>query len=157
MEDGARAVNYSNLQVNITPDIIQFGEGYVQYTTDPSVDVGWQNWLYKFALKDHLGNTRVIVSDKNNDGIVGFLDIEQVNNYYPFGLNMDGPWNGASGPYKYQYNNKEWNSDFGLNWNDYGARFYDPTIGRWNSVDPKGEIGKRRVGKECRSRWSPYH
>ena len=21
----------------------------------------------------------------------------------------------------------------------------------------QGEIGKRRVGKECRSRWSPYH
>ena len=20
-----------------------------------------------------------------------------------------------------------------------------------------GEIGRRRVGKECRSRWSPYH
>ena len=21
----------------------------------------------------------------------------------------------------------------------------------------RGKIGKRRVGKECRSRWSPYH
>ena len=42
-------------------------------------------------------------------------------------------------------------------------------IGRWGRIDilaanagiypmsGLAEIGKRRVGKECRSRWSPYH
>jgi RHS repeat-associated protein len=37
---------------------------------------------------------------------------------------------------KYQYNGKEFNSDFGLNLLDYGARWYDPTIGRFTGVDP---------------------
>ena len=87
----------------------------------------------------------MVFSDRNDDGVVGVTDIEQINNYYPFGMNMDGPWNGAKGAFKYQYNGKEWNgADFsdgitGLNWNDYGARFYDPAIARWWSVDPLSE------------------
>jgi len=30
---------------------------------------------------------------------------------------------------RYQYNGKELTSDLGLNWNDYGTRWYDPAIG----------------------------
>ncbi len=85
------------------------------------------------------GNTRVTFSDANNDGIVGSTDIKQINSYYPFGLNMDGNFNGAAGKNKYAYNGKEWNDDFGLGMNDYGARFYDPAMGRWWSKDPLAE------------------
>ena len=114
----------------------------------------------EFALRDHLGNTRVTFKDGTNkgavyydwatytyidpnqgntgynDGVVGVSDIKQINNYYPFGLNMEGNWNGAAGANKYQYNGKQWNDDFSLGWNDYGARFYDAAVGRWFAVDP---------------------
>ncbi len=71
-----------------------------------------------------------------SDGIITVADIKQISHYYPFGMNMEGNWNGASGSNKYQYNSKEWNDDFGLGLNDYGARFYDAAVDRWWSVDP---------------------
>jgi RHS repeat-associated protein len=63
-------------------------------------------------------------------------EILQENHYYPFGLNMSGPWmNDAALDNRYQYNGKELNDDFGLGWNDYGARWYDASVGRWWVVD----------------------
>ena len=101
------------------------------------------SYQHEYVLRDHLGNTRVTFSDANNDGVVGSTDIKQINSYYPFGLNMESNFNGAAGKNKYAYNGKEWNDDFGLGWNDYGARFYDPAIARWVTVDPLSEKMRR--------------
>jgi RHS repeat-associated protein len=101
-------------------------------------------WFYEYNLKDHLGNTRVTFKDKDNNWQIDpNTEISQINHYYPFGLNMEGNWNGAQGQNKYQYNGKEWNDDFGLGWNDYGARFYDPSVGRWWNIDPLSEKMRR--------------
>ncbi|MEZ5042491.1 MAG: RHS repeat-associated core domain-containing protein [Saprospiraceae bacterium] len=139
-------------------------------------------WQYEYFIKDHpdpagagqaLCNTHLSVADLNRDGCIDPLsdlsEVLQENHYYPFGLNMDGPW---VTPYqedqdgnplldddenpivdqdklnRYQYNSKELTTDLGLNWNDYGMRWYDPAIGRWNAVDPLAE---------SMSSWSPYN
>ena len=104
------------------------------------------SYQHEYVLRDHLGNTRVTFSDANNDGVVGSTDIKQINSYYPFGLNMESNFNGAAGKNKYAYNGKEWNDDFGLGWNDYGARFYDHSRQVKDFINSRGLILKDLSG-----------
>lgn len=53
------------------------------------------------------------------------------------GMEQGGTWVTPQGiEQKYKYNGKE-HIGSGLGWYDYGARWYDPCVGRFSSVDPK--------------------
>ena len=49
---------------------------------------------------------------------------------------------------QFKYNGKEQQTEFDLDWYDYGARMFNPTIGRWNGVD---------ASSESYINHSPYH
>ena len=87
--------------------------------------------MYNYQ-KDHLGNVRVT---KVSVGEGGF--VLQRMNYYPFGGMMANSTGGAVQPYR--YTGKELVRFHGLDWLDYGARWYDPATLRWNGVDKLAE------------------
>ncbi len=84
---------------------------------------------FYYYNQDHLGNNREVV---DSAGVVS-----QITHYYPFGTPYADPSTilGTSlQPYK--YNGKEFDKMHGLNTYDYGARQYDPILGRWDRMDP---------------------
>ncbi|CAM3995026.1 RHS repeat domain-containing protein [Flavobacterium cucumis] len=137
-------------------------EGYVKYSNN--------QYGYVYNYTDHLGNNRLSYSDTDKNGILGDEEIVscgppnrygfsnctsyftssilEENHYYPFGLEHEGYDIGLLQKYKYKYNGKEYQDELGLNMYDYGARNYDPALGRWMNIDPLAEKYRR---------WSPYN
>lgn len=136
-------------------------EGYVKNTAVSGAD----RFNYVYNYTDHLGNVRV---SYGQDPVTQAVRILEENNYYPFGLKhknynmseknytktnggvtLDPVCENCAIPFKYnyKYDGKELQDELGLNVYDYGARLYDPALGRWMNIDPLAEQGRR---------WSPY-
>jgi len=83
----------------------------------------------RYYIKDHLGSNRVIVSS------IGYIN--QHNIYYALGGNT--ALSSGQEYQQYKYTDKEYDPMHGLNQYDFGARNYDPAIGRFTSIDPLAE------------------
>jgi RHS repeat-associated protein len=100
------------------------------------------------------GDERLIFNDRK--GMQGKSQIfiksgavAYINEYYPFGLvnQQTSSTQYGSKEQRYKYNGKELMKDFGLESNDYGARLYNPQLGRWFVPDKKAEANPD---------WTPY-
>lgn len=82
----------------------------------------------RFFLTDHLGSVRAVVDGGGN--------VDERNDYFPFGQR----WNtGVLSENRYRYNGKEEQEFVNMPYVDYGARMYDPQLGRWFNTDPLAE------------------
>ena len=128
-------------------------EGYVNYTNDVlSLAGGKYNYVYNYL--DHLGNVRLSYT---LDPQTQVLKIIEENQYYPFGLkhnyNLDRRKfvnenallkikpvpSFVAVDNNYKFSGKELQEELSLNLYDFGARNYDPAIGRWMNIDPLAE------------------
>ncbi len=154
VKEGAQTLSdecyYGDLVVeNGQPLRILHAEGYVDVSGMP---------VFNYHLKDHLGNVRAVISSSYGPGA---YTQTQASDYYPFGMahtvEISSVKNGKAmeavrvDPREtdesktftrsnaYLYNGKEEQPMPGK-WLDYGARFYDPQLGRWHSVDPLADL-----------------
>jgi len=109
-------------------------------TTDFSTERGYKN----YELSNHLGNVLVVVSDRklphNSSGTIDYYtaDLLSANDYASFGSPMPGRSFNTT-DYRYGFNGKENDREVigtGSGTQDYGMRIYNPSLGRFLSVDP---------------------
>ena len=143
-------------------DFFPTTEGYVKatQTSGGGIGGGGVSYNYVFNYTDHLGNIRLRYAI---NPINQWLEIVEEDHYYPFGFKHNGynaqnyvfgsigegpveliPTNpGLLETYKYKFNGMEYQSEMGLDFYDFGARNYDPTLGRWMNIDPLAELMRR--------------
>ncbi|ATP58016.1 sugar-binding protein [Pedobacter ginsengisoli] len=111
-----------------TIEIIQTEEGLARNNSG--------TYSYEYNLTDHLGNVRYSF---NKHPTLALQRI-QADNYYAFGQRKSI----LAGTNKYLYNGKEIQDELSGQY-DYGARFYDPVIGRWTTIDPLVELNQENT------------
>jgi len=104
-------------------------EGYVTKQSNGTCN-------YYYYAKDHLGNNRAVVGTATPTTFGG---PQQEINYYPFGMpfyamGILGGFSTGTQPYK--FGDKEYDEMHGLNWYDFGARYYSGIILVFMTMDP---------------------
>jgi RHS repeat-associated protein len=111
--------------------------------TPSEVTIGQSGYFLTFISSKEL--TRAVWFDKVRATVTTGTCIEE-DHYYPYGLTLTSAVVNPSQKNRIKYTSKELQNDeftnpqtqvkTGLEWYDYGARMYDPQIGRWHGVDP---------------------
>jgi len=127
---------------------------YEPHPTDPNKQVQKEDFhklilgRRYYELSNHLGNVLAVISDKKIlNGTTFEADIVSANDYYPFGMTIESR-SFSSEEYRFGFNGKENDKDFGEGHVDFGARIYDSRTTRWLSQDP--------LAYEMPA-WSPYN
>ncbi len=97
-----------------------------------------------YFLKDHLGSIRATVDELGQ--VVGYDDYDPWGYILP-GRSLATGTSTVAGAAKNKFTGKEWDDELGLKWYYFGARYYDPEVGRFLGVDPLSD---------AYSGWSPF-
>lgn len=121
--------------------------GYQRMTTaarEYGQDVAHEKLSVSFTAKQP-GYVYIYLSNEETSPVDVFFDdfkvtqvkspVVQMEDYYPFGLTFNSYKRENSVANDYKYNGKEEQTALGLGWFDYGARMYQPELGRFGTID----------------------
>ncbi|MCS4238491.1 RHS repeat-associated protein [Myroides gitamensis] len=119
-------------------DGFQYVDGILSFFPTAEGYFNAETSSYVYQYRDHLGNVRLSYSDANKNDKIDVGEIIEETNYYPFGLAHQGyneKNNTIAQNYKYQYNDREWQHELGLNITAMDFRMYDNALGRFYGID----------------------
>ena len=90
----------------------------------------------EWHVRDHVGNVRSVVWLNAPAGTSVSASILEQNDYLPFGTRLPGSRTDQSNRYRYAGKEEQDIAGMDLCLMDFGARYYDAFVGRWNAVDP---------------------
>ncbi|HEY4150366.1 MAG TPA: RHS repeat-associated core domain-containing protein [Chitinophagaceae bacterium] len=147
-------VNSTNHLGAVQVPTIGSGDTSVALIGPSNMVVRRNGWLYVYVSNESNQDVffdNIVVNHKQGP-------VVEQTDYYAFGLEIPGLSTHAAtastyADNRYKYNGKEsqnheFNDGSGLDWEDYGARMYDPEIARWMVADPLADVSRR---------WSPYN
>jgi RHS repeat-associated protein len=125
------------------------GSGFKQITTagkEADTDVAHELVASPAITITQPGYVYIYLSNENDTPVQVYFDdfkvthtkspVEQMDDYYPFGLAFNSYSRENSVAQDYKYNGKEEQTELGLGWIDFEVRMYQPELGRMNSIDP---------------------
>ena len=133
-DGGKRFVEYSDNEYTAYTENRIFENGELKYLLFEGGYASFENGKdkpsYHFYIKDHLGNNRIVADELGN--------VEQENHYYPYGtLLMGGNFTkDITSNQRFRYGGKELDRMYGLDWHDFGARWYNSVLCQWTTMDP---------------------
>jgi RHS repeat-associated protein len=147
VSDGINPVSYTNYAGMFVHEYTGSNEKTLKYIMTPEgriMNTGTNSspvWNWEYNLTDHLGNVWVVLTPA---ATAGYSTVLQETAYYPYGMRMTSLSSTSGTDNDYLYNGKQLQTSYDLNWYDYGARFYDPELGRWHVIDNKAYFTEAR-------------
>ena len=120
---------------------VRWAEGVCATRTD---GLGMGDYLY---VTDHLGNVRSTVALYSEATAAPGTVVLDRSDYLPFGervadltaFSLTRPFTAEGDLHRWHLGGKEEVPEGGMNLLDFGARYYDPALCRWTSLDPLSE------------------
>jgi len=97
----------------------------------------WENDDNKlhYYVADHLGSARVLMNSL--EGQPEHAQVAQYYNYHPFGA-VSESWGNYNTPYRFTSKEHDQHSSFDFYY--FGARYYDPRIGQFTTIDKASQF-----------------
>jgi len=127
----------------ITPNTLTYAAGTYSYSFVASSSLSRLKWIGGGAGTYVISNINIQgqgdpTGGNGNELVCYSPDVVSYSDYFPFGMQTPNR-NGSQELYRYGFNGKESDDEISGENNsyDFGARLYNPRVGRWLSRDPK--------------------